>query len=58
MRVRFVDHIRDIEDPRVPGMVQGHSKNPSGDDCNGFGSILAEVLARLGHGQARGANEG
>ena len=36
---------------------QGHSKNPSGDECDGLGAVLAEVFARLGHGQAAGSDE-
>ena len=37
---------------------QGHSKNPAGDDCDGFGAVLAEVFACLAHGQALGTDQG
>ena len=30
--------------------MQGHSKNPPGDDGNGVGSVLAEVFAGFSHG--------
>ena len=36
---------------------QGHSKNPSCDEGDGIGAVLAEVFARLAHGQAAGSDE-
>ena len=41
-----------------PMSLQGHSKNPSGNDRDRFGTVLTEVLAGLGHGQTAGADEG
>ena len=38
-------------------MIQGHSKNPAGDEGDGFGAVFAEVFARLGHREALGADE-
>ena len=37
--------------------LQGHSKNPAGDDGDGFGAVFAEVFARLAHGQPTGADQ-
>ena len=40
------------------GATQGHSKNPAGDDGDGFGAVLAEVFSRFPHGETTGADEG
>ena len=37
---------------------QGHSKKPASYDGDGLGAVLAEVLARLGHGQATCSDQG
>jgi hypothetical protein len=37
--------------------MQGHSKNPAGDDCVDLITILAEVFAGFRHGHAAGADE-
>ena len=42
---------------RAANDAQGHSKNPPGHDCDGFGAVLAEVLTCLTYGQAPGAYE-
>jgi hypothetical protein len=36
---------------------QGHSKNPSCDECDDLSAIFAEVFAGLWHGHAAGADE-
>ena len=41
----------------VVAIEQGHSKNPSCDEGDRLGAILAEVFAGLAHGRAAGSDE-
>lgn len=36
---------------------QGHSKNPTGNDRDRFGTILPEVLAGFGHRKPSGSDQ-
>ena len=45
--------VRTYGEQRGFASPQGHSKNPSGDECDGLGAVLAEVFARLGYGKPR-----